>query len=122
MNISSVSISGTAVPLAPQESAPTPQSAAVSSLQTQSAEPTVAMPVAAPAQAVVEQAVEKVKQHIEMTNSTLDFSIDEDSGKTIVRITDRATGDLIRQVPSEEMLQIARSLDQMQGILVQEKA
>lgn len=71
----------------------------------------------------VEQAVAKVKQQIQqISDNRMDFSIDSASGKTVVRITERTTGELIRQIPSEEMLDIARSLDKLQGVLVKQKA
>ena len=45
-----------------------------------------------------------------------------DVASTIVRITDGETGEMIRQIPSEEMLEIARSLDKMQGLLLRQEA
>jgi flagellar protein FlaG len=78
---------------------------------------------AVPERANVEQAVAKVKVQIQaISNNSLDFAIDDSSGKTIVRVTDRESGELIRQIPSQEMLEIARSLDRLQGILVKQKA
>jgi len=71
----------------------------------------------------VQKAVESLKQLVEAkAPNSLAFSIDDSTGKTIVTITDAETGDMIRQIPSEEMLEIARSLDMMQGMLLQQKA
>ena len=73
--------------------------------------------------AQVQKAVESMKQMIESTApNSLAFSVDDSTGKTIVRITDAQTGEMIRQIPSEELLAIARSLDKMQGMLLQQKA
>jgi len=70
----------------------------------------------------VQKAVESLKQLIETkAPNSLAFSIDESTGKTFVRITDAETGEMIRQIPSEEMLDIARSLDKMQGMLVRDQ-
>lgn len=70
----------------------------------------------------VQKAVESLKQLVEAkAPNSLAFSIDDSTGKTIVRIADAVTGELIRQIPSEEMLEIARSLDKMQGMLLQEQ-
>ncbi len=75
----------------------------------------------APAQ--VQKAMESLKQLIEArAPNSLSFSIDNSTGKTIVRITDAQTGEMIRQIPSEEMLEIARSVDRMQGMLLQQQA
>lgn len=126
MNIQTVSSSGSAVlqPVAaqggaPQTAAPPPLPAAkIQSLPGQSGQ----VP-AVPDRANVEKAVAKVKVQIQaISSNSLDFSIDESSGKTIVRVTDRESGELIRQIPSQEMLDIARSLDRLQGILVKQQA
>lgn len=87
----------------------------------------VAVPEPAPQQQPqpeqVQKAVEALKQLIETkAPNSLAFSIDDTTGKTIVRITDAETGEMIRQIPSEEMLEIARSLDRMQGMLLQQQA
>ena len=125
MNIQSVSSSGPpAPPVAPQGGAPqaaaAPQPAAV---QIQSLPGQSSQAPAVPERANVEQAVAKVKVQIQaISNNSLDFAIDDSSGKTIVRVTDRESGELIRQIPSQEMLEIARSLDRLQGILVKQKA
>lgn len=71
----------------------------------------------------VKQVMEEVKQAVEArAPNSLDFSIDDSSGKVIVKVTDAATGEMVRQIPSEEMLDIARSIDKMQGLLLKEKA
>ena len=125
MNIQSVSSSGPpAPPVAPQGGAPqaaaAPQPAAV---QIQSLPGQSGQAPAVPERANVEQAVAKVKVQIQaISNNSLDFAIDDSSGKTIVRVTDRESGELIRQIPSQEMLEIARSMDRLQGILVKQKA
>lgn len=76
-----------------------------------------------PSQEQVQKAVESVKQMVEAIKpNSLQFSIDDDTGKTIVRVSDAQTGEMIRQIPSEELLDIARSLDKMQGMLLQQKA
>lgn len=70
----------------------------------------------------VQKAIESVKQMIEArAPNSLSFSIDDATGKTIVRITDAETGEMIRQIPSEEMLEISRSLDKLQGMLLREE-
>lgn len=71
----------------------------------------------------VKQVMEEVKQAVEArAPNSLAFSIDDSSGKVIVKVTDAATGEMVRQIPSEEMLDIARSIDKMQGLLLKEKA
>jgi flagellar protein FlaG len=53
---------------------------------------------------------------------SLEFSIDEDSKETIVKIVDQNTKEVVRQIPSVEALSIAKSLDKMMGLLINQKA
>lgn len=67
------------------------------------------------------EAMDKLRQAAEISASSLSFSVDHDTGKTIVRVTDQATGQLIRQIPSQEVMELAKSINQMQGILFNSK-
>jgi flagellar protein FlaG len=67
--------------------------------------------------------MEALKQMIDArAPNSLSFSIDDSTGKTVVMVTDAETGEMIRQIPSEEMLALARSLEKMQGMLLQQQA
>lgn len=68
------------------------------------------------------QAVEDVKVAISAVTNDLTFSIDDDTGRTVVKIIDRETEELIRQIPSEEVLLMAKALDKLKGILVKQEA
>lgn len=70
----------------------------------------------------VKKAVDDVQNFVNTKNQDILFSIDEDLGKTVVKVVDRSTKELIRQFPSEEMLQIAKALDKLQGLLVKQQA
>jgi flagellar protein FlaG len=73
----------------------------------------------------VQRAIDRLKQSIKpVLAKTLEFEIDQSTGKTIVKILDKETNTVVRQIPSEELLTIAHALDQMQGRggLVKEKA
>jgi flagellar protein FlaG len=52
----------------------------------------------------------------------LQFSVDGSSGKTVVRVVDMETGNVIRQIPSQEALDIARAVDRLQGLLLRQQA
>jgi flagellar protein FlaG len=54
--------------------------------------------------------------------SSIEFSIDEDSGKTIVKLMDTETNTVLRQYPSREALAIAKDIDKFQGLLVNTEA
>ena len=69
---------------------------------------------------IVTDSINKV---LKQTNNNLEFRVDADTKKTVVKLVDSESGDVIRQFPSEEMLQIARSIDQIQqGMLLRQKA
>jgi flagellar protein FlaG len=85
------------------------------------AEPAVAVQEQAPPPGDSEQlgrVVDAMNRQIQTVAPNLQFSVDEDTGKTVVRIVDTDTGETIRQVPSEELLAISRSIDRFQGLLL----
>lgn len=86
--------------------------------------PTHAVQQAAPAPSIeeVKQSVEKINKTIQTMNSNLQFSVDEDTKKNVVKVVDMQTKDVIRQIPSPEVLAIAKALDKLQGLLVRDKA
>jgi flagellar protein FlaG len=75
---------------------------------------------AAPAE--VEKALKTLNEFTAMVARDVRFTMDEESGKTIVKVVDTATEEVLRQFPSEEALSIAHSIDKMQGLLIREKA
>lgn len=70
----------------------------------------------------VEKAAKEVNDFLKPINNSLQFQLDDDTGKTIVKVIDVATKDVIRQFPSEEMLSIAKAIDKMKGLLLHQKA
>ncbi len=120
MAITSVGDFGTGMqqPVAPQARGAPAQRAARPEVQLQAPPQQQA-----PDRAKVEQVVKALTQLVDtIVSNNLSFSIDDTTGKTIVRVTDGETGEMIRQIPSEEILAIAQSLDKMQGLLLRQKA
>lgn len=70
----------------------------------------------------IEDAVKAVNEFVKPLNNSLQFNIDDDTGKTVVKVIDTSTEEVIRQFPSEEMLSIAKAIDQMKGLLIHQKA
>lgn len=72
---------------------------------------TAATDVAAqPAQ--LARAVDDLNQRFKDSRTDLRFSVDEDSGVTVVSIVDANDGTVLRQMPTEEALRVAKALDQ----------
>lgn len=69
-------------------------------------------------------AVDQIEKFIASTNKELKFVLDDEQakGKLVVKIIDRETDKVIRQIPSEEALRIAKTLDQLKGLLLYNKA
>ncbi len=72
--------------------------------------------------ATVKRASEQINKFIQQFNRNLQFTVDEDTGINVVQVIDSETEEVIRQMPSEEMLAIARALDKFQGLLLRDKA
>jgi len=51
-----------------------------------------------------------------------EFSIDRDTNMVIVKIKDKETGEIIRQIPPEVVLKIAKSIEEFLGLLLDERA
>jgi len=50
------------------------------------------------------------------------FEVDADTDRLVVKVVDRASGELIRQIPSEEVLRIAKLLGKVPGVLMTQNA
>jgi flagellar protein FlaG len=70
----------------------------------------------------LEHAVEKVSKVVNLYNSELKFTVDPDTNSNVVKVIDKQTDQVIRQIPSEEMLKIAQNLDKIVGLFVENKA
>lgn len=71
----------------------------------------------------VQDAVDKLNEAIKtMASNGLEFSVDKDAKVVVVKVVDRQTEEVIRQIPSEEVLQIAKAMEKLKGLLVQDKA
>ncbi len=70
----------------------------------------------------IEKTVDEIRRRIEPVDQNLLFSIDKETGKTIVRLIDSSTKEILRQIPSEELIAIARALGKGQSGLIERKA
>lgn len=93
-------------------------------------------PAPAPAQAAtpsptpaqVKAAMEDINKLLKQGDSGLQFTVDKETNRTVFKLVESETGEVIRQYPTEDMLAIARAIDQMeqqvktQGLLLSQKA
>jgi flagellar protein FlaG len=67
-------------------------------------------------------AISSVEEYIKPFNNRLEFNVDEDVGRVVVKVVDKETEEVLLQVPSEEMLAIAKALDNIKGLFVKQQA
>lgn len=74
----------------------------------------------------VTQAVTQLNKAPQTQSQGLEFSIDQDSKRTVVKVIDQSTKEVLRQFPTEEALEMAKSLDAQakssKGFLIKQTA
>ena len=73
-------------------------------------------------QEVVAKAATQIQNFVQEMGRNLSFTVDETTGYNVVRVINPETNEVIRQLPSEELLKIARSMEQLNSVLVNQKA
>ncbi len=69
------------------------------------------------------KAVEEMQQRLDsLGNTRLNFRVLEKPNEVVVQITDSKSGDLVRQFPSEDALALRVKLQELTGLLFDEKA
>lgn len=70
----------------------------------------------------VEAAVATIQDFVQSVRRSINFSLEEGSGRVVVKVTDAGSGDVIRQIPSEEALQLAENLSEVRSLLFKAEA
>jgi flagellar protein FlaG len=61
---------------------------------------------------------QQLETYLRSVGRSVQFSVDEQSGETVVSVRDAETGEVIRQIPSAEALRIARALGTQRNSLI----
>lgn len=69
----------------------------------------------------VQQAVNELNAKIERQSVQVNFDVDDDTGRIVVKVKDVETGDILRQIPSEEMLEFARNASRGVGVTLDQQ-
>jgi flagellar protein FlaG len=77
---------------------------------------------AQPTREVVAKAAAQLQEFVSSMGRNLNFSIDETTGYNVVKVVNPDTGELIRQLPSEELLKISRDFQRLNNVLVSQRA
>lgn len=75
-----------------------------------------------PTREAIEKAAADLQQFVQAMGRDLSFSVDSITGYHVVRVTNPATGETVRQLPSAELLRLAQSFEQMNAALVNQRA
>jgi|AntRauTorckE6833_2_1112554.scaffolds.fasta_scaffold40844_1 flagellar protein FlaG len=96
---------------------------APASLQKGPEERQTALPQASePERQPVEEAVSSIREFAQSIQRNLNFSLDDSTGRVVVKVTDGVSGEVIRQIPSEEALRLTESLDEVRSLLFNAQA
>lgn len=66
----------------------------------------------------LEKMAQQLQEFMGEMNRSLQFQVDEDSGRDVIKVIDKSSGELIKQYPSEEVLSLVSKLSETAGILI----
>ena len=66
----------------------------------------------------LEKVAKQLQDFMGEMNRSLEFSVDKDSGRDVIKVLDKGTGDLVKQYPSEEVLTMISKLSNVTGSLI----
>lgn len=75
-------------------------------------------------EATVEQAqkaVESINLVVQVFNKNVEFSVDKDTGIDVVKVVEKGSNEVIRQLPLDAVISFAKTLETLQGMLVKQK-
>lgn len=67
-------------------------------------------------------AVKKLNEHVAPALQTIEFSLDQESKRMIVKVVDTETRKVLRQIPNEEVVAMSKTLDKLQGLVIRQTA
>jgi len=68
----------------------------------------------------VEEAIDRLNEQMTANGRDLRFSIDRRLDRTVVTVQSSASGEIVRQIPDEALLRVARSIEDLKGVLYNE--
>lgn len=67
-------------------------------------------------------AAKRTNAYFRQTDTRLEFEVGEKTGRTIIRVRDKETGEIIREIPPEELVRISVTVGELHGLLFDEKS
>jgi flagellar protein FlaG len=72
-------------------------------------------------QSYVDEAIEKLRQVGNIFNIRLDFRVDDETNRIVVKVIDTQTDKVIKEIPPEQLIHLAAKIQDMVGLLVDEE-
>ena len=69
-------------------------------------------------QSELDQSIEQIQVMMDLRQRSVQFTTDNESGRNVVKVVDGNSGDVIRQMPAEELLSFMRNLTRMMGTFI----
>lgn len=69
----------------------------------------------------LELAIDRLNEQMKDGGRGLNFSVDEKLGRPVVTVRNESTGEVVRQIPNEVVVRVAHNIDELKGLLHNEK-
>ena len=69
----------------------------------------------------ISEAIEKINSRMRADGRALSFSVDETADRTVITVKNSETGRVVRQIPDEALLRVAHRLEDVKGLLQDER-
>lgn len=70
----------------------------------------------------LEAAVTDMQNFVQSVQRDINFNVDDSSGRVVINVTEATSGDVIRQIPSEEALRLSENLSEIRSLLFKAEA
>ncbi|UVE16384.1 flagellar protein FlaG [Pseudomonas sp. LS44] len=70
----------------------------------------------------IDTAVANMSSFVQSVQRNLDFSVDDTTGDVVIKVVDRDSGKLVRQIPSEEALRLSEQLEELRSLMFETRA
>jgi flagellar protein FlaG len=75
-----------------------------------------------PTPSVLDQAIKRMNQAVAAFDRSLEFEVSKEHRRIVIKVIDKSSGEIIRQIPPEEFLDIFKRMDDALGLLIDRKA
>lgn len=75
-----------------------------------------------PSASELADAIKKLNEAVKLYKGDLQFTVDEDTQLQVVKVVDRGSKELIRQIPSPEVVRIAKAIDEFSSLFIRDQA